>query len=110
MISGYIGLDMAKDQVSVEQDFTGHDALLTRLIAAAEQWSVNFLNIESLDELVVDENASPKEIPEVVKSAILMMVGHWFENREAINVGNIVTEIPYGVESMLWPYRRNLGV
>jgi hypothetical protein len=109
-ISGYVSLAEAKDQTSVDQDFDGHDATLTRLIAAAEQWAVNFLNIESLDDLVVDEEESPQTIPEVVTSAILMMVAHWFENREAINVGNIVTQIPYGVETMLWPYRQGLGV
>jgi uncharacterized phiE125 gp8 family phage protein len=47
----------------------------------------------------------PGSIPEAIRQAILLLVGHWFANREAVNVGNIVNELPLGVEPLLFPHR-----
>ena len=47
----------------------------------------------------------PSTVPAGVKAAIKLLVGHWFENRAAVNVGNLVTDLPRGVDALLWPYR-----
>ena len=44
-------------------------------------------------------------VPTPIKQAILLLVGHWYENRETVNIGNITTEIPMTVEFLLAPYR-----
>ena len=44
-------------------------------------------------------------VPYDIKAAIKLMIGHLYENREAVNVGNIVTPMPLAVESLLWPYK-----
>ena len=41
------------------------------------------------------------DVPEIYRQAIKMLVGHYYENREAINVGNIVTSLPLGVADLL---------
>jgi uncharacterized phiE125 gp8 family phage protein len=51
----------------------------------------------------------PKDVPAPIRRAILLLVGHWFENRETVNVGQTVTEVPLGVAALLGPYR-HLGV
>ena len=43
------------------------------------------------------------------KQAILLLVGHWYENREQVTVGEIAREIPLGVEALLW-LDRNIPV
>lgn len=48
---------------------------------------------------------SPAAIPEGIKAAMKLLIGTWYENRESVNVGNIVTKIPHAVESLLWMYR-----
>lgn len=50
--------------------------------------------------------AAVAEVPPEFKSAILLLVGHWYANREAVNVGNITTELPMAVNALLAPYRR----
>lgn len=35
-------------------------------------------------------------VPDTFVQGVLLTVGHWYENREAVNVGNTVTEIPLG--------------
>lgn len=44
-------------------------------------------------------------VPQPIKQAILMMVGHFYENRESVAVGVSVAEMPMGVDALLWPYR-----
>lgn len=45
---------------------------------------------------VVDEN---------IQIALLLCIGHWFENREAVITGTTATSLPLGVEDLLAPYR-----
>lgn len=49
-------------------------------------------------------HSSPGNIPAAIKSWMLLMVGQFYENREAVNVGNIVTPLPF-VGRLLDPYR-----
>ena len=44
--------------------------------------------------------------PAPVQMAVRLLVAHWFENREAVNIGNITSEIEMGVRMLLAPYRR----
>lgn len=44
-------------------------------------------------------------VPFGITSAMKLLIGHWYEQRSAVNVGNIVTEIPITVDRLLWPYR-----
>ncbi|HEY8593306.1 MAG TPA: head-tail connector protein [Sphingomicrobium sp.] len=47
----------------------------------------------------------PTELPPELTQAALMLVAHWYMNREAVNVGNITTELPLGVEALIEPFR-----
>lgn len=49
--------------------------------------------------------ASTSSIPKPIRQAILLLVGHLYENREAVNIGNIVTTMPMAVDALLAPYR-----
>jgi uncharacterized phiE125 gp8 family phage protein len=40
-------------------------------------------------------------VPSRYRQAILLLVGHWYENREAVNIGNIVNTLPMAVDSLL---------
>lgn len=43
------------------------------------------------------------EVPQSIKQAMLLMIGHWYENREATISESI--QLPLAVEALLWPYR-----
>lgn len=45
--------------------------------------------------------------PADVKHAMLLLIAHWYQSREAVNIGTIVTTLPMGVESLLCNDRRN---
>lgn len=40
-------------------------------------------------------------VPEHLKAAILLLVGHWFDHREEVNVGNITTEVPMAARTLI---------
>lgn len=42
-------------------------------------------------------------VPGGIRAAVLLLVAHLYENREAVNVGNIVNEMPFGVRALLDP-------
>lgn len=44
--------------------------------------------------------------PAELLQAVLLLVGQWFENREAVIVGNIVNDLPNGVYALLANHRR----
>lgn len=44
-------------------------------------------------------------VPPALVQAMKMYVAHLYENREAINVGNIVSEIPMGFFDLIDPHR-----
>ncbi len=46
---------------------------------------------------VTDEWSAPEDI----KQAVIMLVGHWFENREGVVVGTITTDVKLGVEALI---------
>lgn len=47
-------------------------------------------------------------VPPSIKHALLLLVGHWYENREAASEVKL-TEIPMAVDSLLIPYRNWLA-
>ena len=49
--------------------------------------------------------ASETSVPEAIRQAILLMVGHSYENREAVSVGGAVSVFPLAVDALLAPYR-----
>ncbi len=49
------------------------------------------------------DNAS--DVPEPIRQAALLLIGHWDAHREAVVVGTITAQVPMAVEMLLGPYR-----
>lgn len=45
------------------------------------------------------------DVPDDIKSAILLTIGHLYEHREDVVVGASVNELPQGALDLLWSYR-----
>lgn len=46
-------------------------------------------------------------VPEAIKNAMRLLIGHWFENRQAVTFG-AAQEIPLGVRALLAPFMNNI--
>jgi len=76
------------------------DDVLTRLLAAATA------HIEaSLGFKVDDSDEFPDGTPADIEQAVLMMAGHFYENREASVAGVTLAVVPIGVEDIIRNHR-----
>lgn len=41
-------------------------------------------------------------LPPATKQAILLLMGHWYENRETVTMGRTPVEVPFAATSLLW--------
>jgi uncharacterized phiE125 gp8 family phage protein len=74
----------------------------------------NFTHPASLDDeddavmvtWVAGYGAAAADVPAPIRHAALLLVAYWYSVREAVNIGNIVSELPFAVNALLAPYRR----
>lgn len=100
-------LSMMKKQCRIDPDFTDEDDLLTQFSDAAVRYIENQTD-RTMYEFEVDipeEDDAPMLLDASLRMAMLMLVAHWYENREAVIVGSISSAIPLAVESLIQPYR-----
>ena len=50
--------------------------------------------------------AAPGDVPATIRHALLLLVAHWYENREPVEIGAGVNAVPAMVSDLLAPYRR----
>jgi len=50
--------------------------------------------------------AAASDVPMAIRQAMLMLIGHWYENREATISGVTSMPVPFAVEALLAPFRR----
>ena len=43
-----------------------------------------------------------EDVPPDARHAMLMLIAHWYENREMVVVGTSVSELPTAAESLMW--------
>ena len=86
-----ITLERAKEHLRVLH--SDEDDLIGAYMASAHAWIVRYCG-ENYDETAPELDA-----------AELLLIGHFYANREAVNVGNIVNEMPFAVEALAGPFR-----
>lgn len=92
----YITLEEAKDHLRV--DFDDDDRYIETLCDVAEASLESNLGI-TLDNLVLSGSLS--DLPADVKHAGKLLLSHFYEVREPVMVGTIVSKLPYSVTYLL---------
>ena len=52
----------------------------------------------------INYTAGYTTVPEPIQQAMLLLMGHWYENREAVVTGTIATDLPLAVDYLLEDY------
>ena len=73
-----------------------------KLMNDANWPSDTLYEINAVEIRVVVGYGDDADVPQEYKQAILLLLGHWYENREQVTVGEMAREIPMGVEALLW--------
>lgn len=83
---------------------SGETSVIERKIVAAQAHIEKLLGYTFAEQFEGEENT-----PEDLKEAVLHLVGHWYENREATLVGVTAQELPFSVwqiiaENRAWSF------
>ena len=61
-------------------------------------------------EFVAGYGDTPGDLPQRLRQAVLLLVAHWYENREPVVVsGAMPKELPLSVQSLMRHWRREVG-
>ena len=52
--------------------------------------------------------AESGDVPDGILQGMLLMIGHLYENRQAVITGTIATELPMTTRSLWMPFRADL--
>lgn len=95
-------LDLPRIKAHLRVEHSDEDALLEGYKSAALAYIE-----QHCDRKIVDAPSGPAEMALTadIEQAALLLIGHWFVNREAVVVGSISANLPLAVESLLWNRR-----
>ncbi len=57
-------------------------------------------------DIVAGYGDAATDVPQPIRQALLLLIAHWYENREPVEIGATATTIPASVSELLMPYRR----
>lgn len=99
--------EQAKTHCRIDADSTAEDDWFETTIKAAviyvQKWTRRRL-YEKADDPVYLADHDALLYGEDIEMAMLMLIAHWYANREAASSGGL-TETPLAVEALLQPYR-----
>lgn len=97
-------IDLARVKSHLKVDGDEEDGIIAGYFEAAK----SHVAMHCDRELVEGTPVLPEQMgftPDV-EQAVLLLVGHWYANREAVVTGTISTAIPLAVDRLLWPRKR----
>lgn len=50
--------------------------------------------------------AAPENVPSTIRHALLLLIAHWYQHREPVEIGSGINAIPQMVSELLAPHRR----
>ncbi|ARS51506.1 head-tail connector protein [Kushneria konosiri] len=107
-----LDLETIKQHVRLEPDFDDDNFLLDTYSGAAKRHVEHYTDRKlyaTTSEQGYLEDETALLLDDEITVAMLLLIGHWYENREAVVIGTITAQVPMAVEMLLWPHRR-LGV
>ena len=96
-------IDLPRVKLHLRVDGDEEDAVISGYFEAAKA----HVAMHCDRELVDTTPTGPEQMaftPDV-EQAVLLLVGHWYANREAVVIGTISTAVPLAVDRLLW-YRK----
>lgn len=98
------------DSANAQQSFTAFSAVSDAIgpmavLGSSATWPGTYDRPDAVTISWQCGYGDPADIPAPIIHAAKLMIGHWFANREAVNVGNITSELPMAASALLAPYR-----
>lgn len=103
----YVDVDGTTQTLSASRYRVDSKSEPGRLTAALDQYWPTVAPVTNAVTITYDAGvANAADIPDAIKHAIKLLVSHWYEHREAVDVGaRHVTRVPEAADALLAPYR-----
>ncbi|WP_116425392.1 head-tail connector protein [Pseudomonas citronellolis] len=100
-------LDLGNVKVHLRVRHSSEDGYIEGLVAAAVVAFNDRTNrtLVGPDEELPDPVGNSLKITKAIEQGILLLVGHWYVNREDVVIGTIATALPKATEFLWQPYR-----
>lgn len=96
-------VDLTLVKLHLRVDGDEEDTLIGGYIEAAKAHIEQHCDRKIVDAVTVDP--AEMELTKDVEQALLLLVGHWYTNREAVVAGAAPSAVPLAVDRLLW-YRK----
>ena len=98
-VTDLLTLELMRKHLRVDDD--GDDDLIELYAESALAWALWYCDNPELKVV--------SDFPASFKAALLLLLGHSYNSREAVVVGTIASELPLAVDSLLWSSRNFRG-
>ena len=100
-----VPLEIVKAHLRVRHDL--EDGYIETLVDAAAQAFNDQTNrtLIAADKSLPDPVGNALHPTKAIQQGILLLVGHWYVNRESVVIGTIATALPKATDSLWQPYR-----
>ncbi|QPC43493.1 phage head-tail connector protein [Kaustia mangrovi] len=71
----------------------------------SESWPSTDTRPDAVSVTFTAGYGAPSDVPQSIRHALLLLVGHWYENREATSP-DVPGTVPFAVDALLAPHRR----
>ncbi|HFD4631793.1 TPA: head-tail connector protein [Klebsiella pneumoniae] len=95
-------------QCRIDSDDDTEDLMLTLYLNASLKHAEKITNCHLYDNAVPDDDPDGLVIEDDIKLALMLLVSHWYENREPVSSDSVNT-IPFGVKAILEQHRKIPG-
>lgn len=96
------GASQTLDPATYRVDVVSKPGVIARL---SDQWPDVQDTVGTVTIRFVAGYQDAASVPAPIKAAMKLLVGHWYENREAVTLAQIPSELPLAVQSLLASYK-----
>lgn len=97
------GVQQTLDASKYQVDLVSNPA---RLVPAfGESWPSTRAQLNTVEVEFIAGFGLAAAVPQDIKQAMLLMIGHWYDHRESVVLGTTATEMPMGAMALLLPWR-----
>lgn len=77
-----------------------------RVIRKVDQWPAPGKKNAGIEiSFIAGFGATPDDVPQPIRHALMLLVAHWYEHRDPIEIGSEAAAVPSAVSTLLMPYR-----
>ena len=100
-----LGSDGTPELLGPETYFLDAAGVPPKLVSAGVPWPLPGRAAGGIEiDLTAGYGTTPADVPAPIRQAILLLVAHWYEHRDPIEIGQPATAVPAAVSDLLQSY------